>query len=177
MKTLVVVADSSLIVETIRLALRAAGDVNVIGKLDGRTDIRGSLRLRRPHVVLVDEMEDPQHALERIADCRDELPDTSVVVLTSRMDAPWTGRALAAGAHACVSKAANLPGLGAIIPVGLLLAYNVATTGHLFHPGYEYQYQKEASGYQALGYNPDWAIDPTDPRWELPQLPAGWDVV
>jgi DNA-binding NarL/FixJ family response regulator len=115
MNTLVVVADSSLIVETIRLALRAAGDVNVIGKLDGRTDIRGSLRLRRPHVVLVDEMEDPQHALERIADCRDELPDTSVVVLTSRVDAPWTGRALAAGAHACVSKAANLPGLGAII--------------------------------------------------------------
>ena len=50
-------------------------------------------------------------------------------------------------------------GLGAIIPVGLLLAYNVATTGHVFHPGYEYQYQKEANGYQALGYHPDWAIE------------------
>ena len=57
-------------------------------------------------------------------------------------------------------------GLGAIIPVGLLLAYNVATTGHLFHPGYEYQYQKEAAGYQALGYNPEWAIE--DARY-LPQ--------
>jgi hypothetical protein len=57
-------------------------------------------------------------------------------------------------------------GLGAIIPVGLLLAYNVATTGHLFHPGYDYQYQKEAAGYQALGYNPDWAIE--DARY-LPQ--------
>ena len=39
-------------------------------------------------------------------------------------------------------------GLGALIPVGLLLAYNLATTGHVFHPGYEYQYQKEANGYQ-----------------------------
>jgi hypothetical protein len=57
-------------------------------------------------------------------------------------------------------------GLGAVIPVGLLLAYNVATTGHLFHPGYEYQYQKEASGYRALGYNPDWDLE--DARY-LPQ--------
>jgi hypothetical protein len=57
-------------------------------------------------------------------------------------------------------------GIGAAIPVALLLAYNVATTGHLFHPGYEYQYQKEANGYQALGYNPDWQIE--DARY-LPQ--------
>jgi hypothetical protein len=57
-------------------------------------------------------------------------------------------------------------GIGAAIPIGLLLAYNVATTGHLFHPGYEYQYQKEANGYQVLGYNPDWSIE--DPRY-LPQ--------
>ena len=57
-------------------------------------------------------------------------------------------------------------GIGAAIPVALLLAYNVATTGHLFHPGYEYQYQKEANGYQALGYNPDWSIE--DVRY-LPQ--------
>jgi hypothetical protein len=57
-------------------------------------------------------------------------------------------------------------GLGAAIPVALLLAYNLATTGHLVHPGYEYQYQKEAAGYQALGYNPDWQIE--DPRY-LPQ--------
>ncbi|HEX4898634.1 MAG TPA: hypothetical protein VFV53_09790, partial [Candidatus Limnocylindrales bacterium] len=57
-------------------------------------------------------------------------------------------------------------GLGAIIPVGLLLAYNLATTGHVFHPGYEYLYQLEAVGYRALGYNPDWAIE--DVRY-LPQ--------
>ena len=57
-------------------------------------------------------------------------------------------------------------GLGAVIPVGLLLAYNLATTGHVFHPGYEYQYQKEATGYAVLGYNPDWDIE--DVRY-LPQ--------
>lgn len=57
-------------------------------------------------------------------------------------------------------------GLGAAIPVGLLLAYNLATTGHVLHPGYEWQYQREANGYAALGYNPDWSIE--DPRY-LPQ--------
>jgi hypothetical protein len=57
-------------------------------------------------------------------------------------------------------------GLGAAIPVGLLLAYNVATTGHVLHPGYEYQYEIEARGYPSLGYQPEWSIE--DPRY-LPQ--------
>ena len=57
-------------------------------------------------------------------------------------------------------------GLGAIVPVGALLAYNVISTGHLFHPAYEYLYQAEAFGYPSLGYNRDWAIE--DPRY-IPQ--------
>ena len=50
-------------------------------------------------------------------------------------------------------------GVGAAIPVALLLAYNLATTGHAVHPGYEYQYEKEASGYRALNYHPEWDIE------------------
>lgn len=57
-------------------------------------------------------------------------------------------------------------GLGAIIPVGALLAYNLASTGHLFHPAYETLYRLEAVGWSALGYNIDWAIE--DIRY-LPQ--------
>jgi hypothetical protein len=57
-------------------------------------------------------------------------------------------------------------GIGAVIPLALLVAYNVGTTGHLFHPGYEYQYRLEANGYRILGYNPDWDIE--DARY-LPQ--------
>ena len=59
-------------------------------------------------------------------------------------------------------------GLGAAIPVLLLLAYNVATTGHVLHPGYEYQYQLEANGYPGLNYHPDWGIE--DPRYLLQNL-------
>ncbi len=57
-------------------------------------------------------------------------------------------------------------GLGAAIPIGLLLAYNLATTGHVVHPGYDYLYQREATGYPGLHYNPAWSIE--DIRY-LPQ--------
>ncbi|HLX36079.1 MAG TPA: hypothetical protein VKR30_12660, partial [Candidatus Limnocylindrales bacterium] len=68
-------------------------------------------------------------------------------------------------------------GLGAAIPIGLLLAYNDATTGHFMHPGYEYLYQLEANGYPGLHYNPAWGIEdlryvPQNLRIMLGQLPA-----
>jgi hypothetical protein len=56
--------------------------------------------------------------------------------------------------------------VGASVPVLLLLAYNVVSTGHLFHPAYDYLYRVEAAGYPALGYHRDWAIE--DPRY-IPQ--------
>jgi hypothetical protein len=59
-------------------------------------------------------------------------------------------------------------GLGAAIPILALLAYNLATTGHVLHPGYEYQYQLEANGYPGLNYHPDWGIE--DARYLLQNL-------
>jgi hypothetical protein len=50
-------------------------------------------------------------------------------------------------------------GIGAAIPVALLLLYNVATTGHVLHPGYDYLYSLEASGYPGLHYHPTWSIE------------------
>ena len=56
--------------------------------------------------------------------------------------------------------------VGAAVPIGLLLAYNVVSTGHLMNPAYDYLYRIEAAGYPSLGYRPDWAIE--DARY-LPQ--------
>jgi hypothetical protein len=56
--------------------------------------------------------------------------------------------------------------LGAAIPVLGLVLYNLATTGHVFHPAYDHLYQLEALVYWPLGYDLDWAIE--DPRY-LPQ--------
>ncbi len=50
-------------------------------------------------------------------------------------------------------------GLGAAIPLLGLTLYNLVTTGHVFHPAYEYLYQIEAYGYPDLNYNPSWSIE------------------
>jgi hypothetical protein len=64
----------------------------------------------------------------------------------------WLGRALAAG-------------IGALIPVLLLLGYNLVTTGELFHPAYDFLYEAEYRPRPEL-VNPDWAAE--DPRY-IPQ--------
>jgi hypothetical protein len=64
----------------------------------------------------------------------------------------WTERALAAG-------------VGALIPVLLLLGFNLLTTGDLFHPAYDYLYEVEYRPRPEL-VNPDWAAE--DPRY-IPQ--------
>jgi hypothetical protein len=56
--------------------------------------------------------------------------------------------------------------VGAAIPISALLLYNLASTGHLFTPVYEYLYRIEATGYPGLHYNPAWGIE--DVRY-LPQ--------
>jgi hypothetical protein len=56
--------------------------------------------------------------------------------------------------------------LGAGIPLAGLAVYNLVSTGHLFHPGYQHLYELEASFYQPLHYNLAWEIE--DPRY-LPQ--------
>jgi len=62
-------------------------------------------------------------------------------------------------------RRALLAGVGAAIPVGLLLAYNLASTGHLLHPAYEYLYLYEYSPRPDL-IKHEWMI--VDPRY-IPQ--------
>ncbi|MEA2026914.1 MAG: hypothetical protein U9O18_09495 [Chloroflexota bacterium] len=64
----------------------------------------------------------------------------------------WARRAVSAGA-------------GALIPVLLLLGYNLVTTGAVFHPAYDHLYEVEYQPRPEL-VNPDWAIE--DPRY-IPQ--------
>jgi hypothetical protein len=50
-------------------------------------------------------------------------------------------------------------GVGAAIPIGALLLYNLISTGSLFPPSYQYLYELEAAFYPALGYHLDWSIE------------------
>jgi DNA-binding NarL/FixJ family response regulator len=112
---MVIVADSSFVIETIRLALRSAAGLNLIGKVDGRAPVRRPIAESQPEIVLVDEMQSSEHALERIRECREEAPASVILLLTMRMEDQWVSEALAAGADACLSKSAHLPSLGTLI--------------------------------------------------------------
>ncbi len=96
----------------------------------------------------------------------DDHPGGAVLRASSAAAAPSLRRTLSAG-------------IGAAIPVLLLLAYNVATSGQLFHPGYEHLYQTEFTpvpggllvqlfpALQGITYHPgEWALQ--DPRY-IPQ--------
>jgi DNA-binding NarL/FixJ family response regulator len=115
MKSMVIVADSSFVIETIRLALRNSAGLKLLGKLDGRVPVGRALGESRPDVVLVDEMQTPDNALERIRECREQAPSASILLLTIRMEDAWVARALAAGVDACLSKTAHLASLGTLI--------------------------------------------------------------
>jgi hypothetical protein len=49
--------------------------------------------------------------------------------------------------------------VGGFLPVAALLAYTFLTTGSVMHPGYDYQYQLEATGYPSLGYHAEWSVE------------------
>jgi DNA-binding NarL/FixJ family response regulator len=114
-KTLVIVADSSFVIETIRLALRNCAGLTILGKLDGRTSIRRTIAEQQPDVVLVDEMRSPDDTLERIRESRLEAPAASILLLSLQMDDRWVAQAIAAGVDACLSKATPLPTVGVLI--------------------------------------------------------------
>jgi hypothetical protein len=91
------------------------------------------------------------------------------------------------GAGGSIRRRGVSAALGAVIPVALLLAYNMAATGSVFNPAYEYLYQTEIRPapdgglaqlfpeLSGITYHPDeWAIE--DVRY-LPQnllIMLGW---
>ena len=66
MKRLMIVADHSLVVQAIRLALRQTAGFQVVGFVDGRQSIRARWPSCKPDIVLVDDMQVPEHALARL---------------------------------------------------------------------------------------------------------------
>jgi hypothetical protein len=82
--------------------------------------------------------------------------------LTSLLAAPFF--VFVGGGRGWIERAVAA-GVGALIPVLLLLGYNLATTGEIFHPAYDFLYETEYRPQPGL-VNPDWAAE--DPRY-IPQ--------
>ena len=115
MKRLLIIADHSLVIHGIRLALRQTAGFQVAGFVDGRVPVAGTLERIAPDVVLMDDMQEPEHALDRLREVAAILPDAQSVLLTLRMDDEWLGEAFEAGAHAVISKTVHPVALGTLL--------------------------------------------------------------
>jgi DNA-binding NarL/FixJ family response regulator len=115
MKRLLIIADHSFVVEAIRLALRQTSGFKVVGFVDGRHDASLTIREAQPDVVLVDEMQQTSHALDRLRETAAEAPHAKTLLLTLNMEEAWQEEAFAAGAHAIVSKTVHPVSLGTLV--------------------------------------------------------------
>jgi DNA-binding NarL/FixJ family response regulator len=115
MKRLLIIADRSLVVYALRLALRQTAGFQVVGFLNGRRSVRAQLVDLRPEVVLLDEMQNPENALERLREVLEVVPDAKALLLTLRVDDEWIEKAFEAGAEGVLSKTVHPVALGTLL--------------------------------------------------------------
>jgi DNA-binding NarL/FixJ family response regulator len=115
MKRLMIVADHSFVVHSIRLALRQTAGFQVVGFFDGRSSIRQPLEQLWPDVVLVDDMQQTENAIARLREVASSAPNAKALLLTLRMDHEWLDKAFGAGVHAVVSKSVHSASLGTLL--------------------------------------------------------------
>src|SRR5881628_3693367 len=114
MKRVLIIADDAFVVQAIRLALRQTAGFQVVGSLDGRGPIGPQLLELRPEVVIVDDMQDPDDALDRLREVGEVTPDATPLLLTLRRDQAWLDQAVEAGARTVLSKTVHPVALGTV---------------------------------------------------------------
>jgi DNA-binding NarL/FixJ family response regulator len=114
-KRLVVVAEDSLIVEAIAIALRKSGEFNLVAHLDARSASAEGIVDASPEVVLIDEMERSEQPIALIRQIKAVREDVTVIMLTLSPDAARLDEMFDAGASAAVSKATHPAALATLI--------------------------------------------------------------
>jgi len=139
MLRLVVVADNSLIVEAIAIGLRRSGEFTLLGHVDGRTASWSPIIDAAPDVVLIDEMDRSESALDLIRRLKAECPRITVIALTMALEADWLDAVFDAGASGAISKATD--------PAVLATLVRETVNRHIVH---RYKRLDQQAG-QALG--------------------------
>jgi DNA-binding NarL/FixJ family response regulator len=99
-----IVTDNSFAAQSIRLALRQTVGFQMIGFVDGTQAIGTRAAEARPDVVVVDDMQEPEHALARLEELTTVIPGAKRILLTMRMDEASLSAVFEAGAEAVISK-------------------------------------------------------------------------
>jgi DNA-binding NarL/FixJ family response regulator len=124
-RRVVIVADNSLIVEAIRIGFRKSGEFNLVGHADGRRTSAQTIVGAQPDVILLDDMDRSERALELIRELTAEDETIRVIVLSVHTDPEWLQESFDAGATAVISKSAH--------PVALATLVRETLDCHIFH--------------------------------------------
>lgn len=115
MKRVLILADHSLVVHAIRMALRQTAGFEIVGFVDGRRSANVPLDELDPDVVLVADMQNPAHALARLREASDCAPQAQSLLLTLDMHDDRVALAFDAGADAVISKALPPASFGTLL--------------------------------------------------------------
>src|SRR4051812_37411923 len=110
-----IVADNSFAAQSIRLALRQTAGFQVVAIVDGMVALDSRVAELQPDVVVIDEMQEPEHAYARLAELANVVPDAKRVFLTMRMDDDTLPRVFDCGADAAISKMVHPVSLGTLL--------------------------------------------------------------
>jgi DNA-binding NarL/FixJ family response regulator len=125
LKRLMIITDNSFAAQSIRLALRQTAGFQVIGFVDGNVPIGARAAEARPDIVVIDDMQEVEAGLLRLAELASLIPDAKRIFLTMRMDEEALAPVFAAGADAVISKA--------IHPVSLATLLREISRGTVVH--------------------------------------------
>jgi DNA-binding NarL/FixJ family response regulator len=114
-KRLMIVTDNSFAAQSIRLALRQTVGFQTLGFVDGMQPIGPRAAEAQPDVVVVDEMQEPDHANARLEELAAVVPSAKRILLALRMDDASLAAAFEAGAEAVISKSMHPVSLATIL--------------------------------------------------------------
>jgi DNA-binding NarL/FixJ family response regulator len=114
-KRLMIVADNSFAAQSVRLALRQTAGFQVIGFIDGSVPISSRAVELAPDVVVVDDTQEPEHAVARLEELASLLPNSKRVLLTMRMGDDELSQVFEAGAEAVISKTVHPVSLATLL--------------------------------------------------------------
>jgi DNA-binding NarL/FixJ family response regulator len=125
-RSVLIIADDVLSASALRRALRSTTGLQVAdGYADGRGPCGVIAAMRRPDIVVVDDLRSRPYALARIGEVRATLPSAKIVLLAARMESAWLNEAVAAGADAALAKSFRLESIGVLI--------REVVAGNVFH--------------------------------------------
>jgi DNA-binding NarL/FixJ family response regulator len=115
MRRLVVVAESPLLVEAIRGGFRNAGGFSLVGYADARNAAVSAICAAEPDVILLDDMDRSQRAVELVRAICAENGDVALFVLSAHLDRDWVRELFRAGTTAVIAKATQPAALATLV--------------------------------------------------------------